>query len=527
MSQKKLVQINNVVLESTSFICESNTRYNFFNIKEDYPLVSEFLKQYYLSQEFKGAPIDLIQNIDQYIKLEETTNLTDSVILYSDLEFDSETIEVDIGKSRTGTDGFPDSYGLLKIGDEIITYTGKTKTTFTGCIRGFSGVSSLKSDIDSESLVFDVTDAQDHDKGSTINNLSDLFLKQFLHKTKIQILPGFEDRSLSSDLNENLFIKQAKDFYGSKGTDRSFEILFKALYNERVEVVKPRDYLFTPSESLYKVTNDLVVEAVTGDPTELTESTLFQDAYLNIDRAYSPVTYVEKVISGIGQTYYKLSFDAGYNRDIGVKGATYGAFTVHPKTSLIDQVSTGATILNVDSTVGFAHSGELSVTYSDATIGVVSYTSKSIDQFFGCSLIEGTIKDGTSVGINTYAYGLSVKNPNEIIEVRVNSVLSQTNYPDNTRFYSKGDTARIKSLGVINNSFKSRNWFYNVAPTYEVSSVELIDASDQTYTVTLKRDHYFKIGDSASIIGPDNVEKNTTVIDTKSARSLVIKNKVR
>ena len=511
MSQKR-VQINNVVQNQLPSY-----------VREDYPLVSEFLKQYYLAQEFKGAPIDLIQNIDQYIKLEETTNLTDSVILYSDLEFDSETIEVDIGKSRTGTDGFPDSYGLLKIGDEIITYTGKTKTTFTGCIRGFSGVSSLKSDIDSESLVFDVTDAQDHDKGSTINNLSDLFLKQFLHKTKIQILPGFEDRSLSSDLNENLFIKQAKDFYGSKGTDRSFEILFKALYNERVEVVKPRDYLFTPSESLYKVTNDLVVEAVTGDPTELTESTLFQDAYLNIDRAYSPVTYVEKVVSGIGQTYYKLSFDAGYNRDIGVKGATYGAFTVHPKTSLIGQVSAGATILNVDSTVGFAHSGELSVTYSDATIGVVSYTSKSIDQFFGCSLIEGTIKDGTSVGINTYAYGLSVKNPNEIIEVRVNSVLSQTNYPDNTRFYSKGDTARIKSLGVINNSFKSRNWFYNVAPTYEVSSVELIDASDQTYTVTLKRDHYFKIGDSASIIGPDNVEKNTTVIDTKSARSLVIK----
>ena len=169
MSQKR-VQINNVVQNQLPSY-----------VREDYPLVSEFLKQYYLAQEFKGAPIDLIQNIDQYIKLEETTNLTDSVILYSDLEFDSETIEVDIGKSRTGTDGFPDSYGLLKIGDEIITYTGKTKTTFTGCIRGFSGVSSLKSDIDSESLVFDVTDAQDHDKGSTINNLSDLFLKQFLH----------------------------------------------------------------------------------------------------------------------------------------------------------------------------------------------------------------------------------------------------------------------------------------------------------------------------------------------------------
>ena len=32
----------------------------------------------------------------------------------------------------------------FKIDDEIITYTGKTDSTFTGCIRGFSGVSSLK-----------------------------------------------------------------------------------------------------------------------------------------------------------------------------------------------------------------------------------------------------------------------------------------------------------------------------------------------------------------------------------------------
>ena len=36
-------------------------------VANDFPLISEFLKQYYLSQEFKSAPIDLIQNIDQYI----------------------------------------------------------------------------------------------------------------------------------------------------------------------------------------------------------------------------------------------------------------------------------------------------------------------------------------------------------------------------------------------------------------------------------------------------------------------------
>ena len=38
-------------------------------VRSDFPLISEFLKSYYTAQEFQGAPIDLIQNIDQYIKI--------------------------------------------------------------------------------------------------------------------------------------------------------------------------------------------------------------------------------------------------------------------------------------------------------------------------------------------------------------------------------------------------------------------------------------------------------------------------
>jgi hypothetical protein len=50
-------------------------------VKEEFPLVSEFLSQYYLSQEFQGAPIDLIQNIDKYIKVDEVTHQVESAIL--------------------------------------------------------------------------------------------------------------------------------------------------------------------------------------------------------------------------------------------------------------------------------------------------------------------------------------------------------------------------------------------------------------------------------------------------------------
>jgi hypothetical protein len=50
-------------------------------VREEFPLVSEFLSQYYSSQEFQGAPIDLIQNIDRYIKVDEVTSQAESAIL--------------------------------------------------------------------------------------------------------------------------------------------------------------------------------------------------------------------------------------------------------------------------------------------------------------------------------------------------------------------------------------------------------------------------------------------------------------
>jgi hypothetical protein len=55
-------------------------------VREEFPLVAEFLSEYYRAQEFQGAPIDLIQNIDKYIKVDEITNQPNSVILNTILQ---------------------------------------------------------------------------------------------------------------------------------------------------------------------------------------------------------------------------------------------------------------------------------------------------------------------------------------------------------------------------------------------------------------------------------------------------------
>jgi hypothetical protein len=63
---------------------------------EEFPLISEFLSQYYISQEFKGAPADLIQNIDRYVKIDELTNQTDSTVLGQDISFFDTTIIINL-----------------------------------------------------------------------------------------------------------------------------------------------------------------------------------------------------------------------------------------------------------------------------------------------------------------------------------------------------------------------------------------------------------------------------------------------
>ena len=511
-------------------------------VREEFPLIAEFLKQYYLAQEFQGAPVDLIQNIDKYIKLDETANLVESVILKTNLDYLDTTIEVDLIQSPSGTNGFPDSYGLLKINDEIITYTGKTTNTFTGCIRGFCGITDYVSETNPEQLTFSSSNAELHSgslynvnnelvtKGAEIKNLSVLFLKEFLKKTKHQFLPGFDNRNLAKNLDQSLFIKQSKDFYASKGTDRSFEILFKALYNENVEVVRPSEYLLTPSNANYRVTNDLVVESISGDPTQLENSFIFQDEYGSLfSKAYAPITNIQKIDSGVGKTFYKLSYDAGYNRDIIVDGSLYGGFKVHPKTKLISRVSAGATVLDVDSTVGFGTFGELFVTYNDTTTGIVSYTSKTLTQFYGCSGITGIIPDASEVGINTYAYGkyytfenvgtaLTVRTEN-IVTLRINSVLSDLEYDKNSYYYTPKDTVIIKTLGSSAKDFLSRNWFYNVSSTHEVekNGLVLLNTSNNTYSITLKSEHYFREGDIISII-EGKVERETAVISAVTSK---------
>ena len=231
-------------------------------VQAESPLFVDFMKQYYISQEYQGGPVDVAENLDRYNKLQTFVGaaLTEYTGLSTDTQSYSDTIFVETTK------GWPDKYGLLKIDDEIITYTGIGTTSFTGCIRGFSGVDSLDSLTRPDLVSFQNTVGAAHTGGTKVFNLSNLFIQEFFNKLKTTFANGFQNRTLDGSIDEVQFIRQIKDFYRTKGTEETYKILFKVLFGSEVNIIKPSDFLLKPSDGDYSFTQDFVAKLVTGDP---------------------------------------------------------------------------------------------------------------------------------------------------------------------------------------------------------------------------------------------------------------------
>ena len=57
-------------------------------VKEEFPLVGEFLSQYYLSLEGQGSTLDILQNIDQYVKVDNSKPQKERIYNYINWFFD-------------------------------------------------------------------------------------------------------------------------------------------------------------------------------------------------------------------------------------------------------------------------------------------------------------------------------------------------------------------------------------------------------------------------------------------------------
>ena len=484
-------------------------------VKDDFPLLVTFLEEYYNSQETQGGTLDLIENLDQYVKVDELANLKLDTTLSTDIDADATSIPVsDISNF---TYGFPEENGLIQIDDEIIRYGHKTSTTFENCVRGFSGVKSYTSSLVADKQDFVSTTADAHSRDATIKNLNVLFLQEFLTKLKTQITPGFEDRPLADDLNQKNFIKSADSFYKTKGTDESFKILFKAVYGVDVEVIKPNNLLVRPSDADYRISQDFVVEGYVGDPLDLKNRTIFQKT----TNARGTVTRVEKL--PVDGDFYQISIDTGYQRDIDVDGTIFGKFEPNAKTKLLNDVGVGATFIDVDSTIDFPKTGSLSLVDTTGEEFLLSYTDKNLTQFIGLTTTISSFSKTSDVRIDDYSFVNTGVGTESQIRVRVLNTLKEVDYLEDNFGFNKGDRISIKSLGVLDNTTES-SWYYNIKGNCKVKSLSQSNTGNTLYNVTVHEPHMMKIGQKVVLTNTDlNQSYDGTITSIDDNLHFVIK----
>ena len=458
-------------------------------ILQESPLTSTFLKQYYTSQEYQGGPIDIAENLDQYLKLD---NLVPEVVnnnTYLSVGISSSNSTISVNSTK----GYPQTFGLLKIDDEIITYTGVTTNTFTGCVRGFSGITTYHSLSDPEELVFSTSKQNSHFANTPVYNLSALFLKEFYKKLKYTFTPGLENNDFYSDLNIGNFIKSARSFYKSKGTKESFRILFNVLYGITPLIVNLDDLLIKPSGAEYLRRQEIVADLISGDPIKLVGQTIRKSTDPN--NTYASISQVEP-FDVYGKIYYKLYLFIGYNDNTSI----VGTFDIPGKTKSIEKVSIGSSVISVDSTIGFPSSGTII-----SGINNISYTNKSVNQFYGCSGVVSTISSADDIRSDETIFGYENGDITKLVTLRITGVLSKFSDLSDVRNVNEGDEISVNYLGkIVKNPSSDKtyteifanSWIYNTSSRYQVtiinnSSFILLDPIDKSS---------LKIGDSIDIL---------------------------
>jgi len=471
-------------------------------ILSESPKTVDFLKQYYISQEHRGGVMDIGDNLDQYLKLD---NLTPEVIvgvttLTSGITSTTDTITV------SSTKGFPNEYGLLKVDDEIITYTGITTNTFTGCVRGFSGITSYKDSNNPGELIFETSTAGIHTTGITVNNLSVLFLQEFYKKIKSSLTPGLEDSSFVSNLDVSNFIKESKSLYQAKGTAESFRILFNVLFGVTPKVVDLEEFLVKPSSAEYIRREVILAEVISGDPNKLIGQTITKS---NDPQTKASISEVE-IVTRNRKTYYKIGLFVGFNERTGIQGT----FTIPGKTKVIGNVSVGSSVITVDSTVGFGTTGIVI-----SGINTITYTDRTVNQFLNCTGVSTAISTTDDIRSDENVFGYENGDLTKKVELRITGVLSNFELlpTEGSSVTSEGERISIKNVGeVIPNPVSDKtkkevwfnSWIYNTSCSFDIDTI-----SGSTFTLKSNFDKSnLKEGDTVQIL-----RKGTEIVDVDNA----------
>lgn len=544
-------------------------------LNEDSPFFKEFLNQYYQSVEHQSGTVDLAVNLPKYRQI--TAFNRESLIPYTVL-----TESATAGDSRIkvlSTTGWPDKYGLLKIDNEIITYTRKIENqviaarignydlqsniilmsdtsgiepgmsitagtdfpvgtivaavepnqfiyasqkslavganspvvivlnAFEDCFRGFSGIDQISQDVASEFLQFSFTESDEHTIGTVespkyVFNLSNLFLQEFFTKFKSEFLPGFENRNFVEGVNLANILSRAKDFYKAKGTDTSYRVLFKLLYGQDIDVIKPSEFTLIPSSNNYFKTRNVLVEKLFGGDAIQTKGNFLSQNLSGIGTVSASIYNIEyRPING--KDFYEISLDST---------SFTGNFEVPGKTKVLEAVTQNADNILVDSTIGFGQAGSLLVKPTPISDFItVQYTDKTSNQFLGVSGITTNLLFGADVSEDKLAFAYAGLGQTSLVQFRFVNVINDVDFSQ-TSNVRVDDTLSLSSFGFnLGDDAKFSSWIYNIPTKHVIKN--LTQQNVNTFRVELYDSIIFFVDETLFLINARGERVSAVVKD--------------
>ena len=183
-------------------------------------------------------------------------------------------------------------------------------------------------------------------RNSRIYNDIDLTVDAFVDYFKKNFLVDIPDNIVN---DKRTLLKNIKDFYQSKGTDKSIILLFRMLFNEEVSIYYPKRDMLRVSDGQF--TSDIILNLidVTGPVSDIVGASVIQpnnpaDGSINLASGG-----IENFISFAvaDKTVYQLTLTENSVNGVFIAGQTVNISTPSGTvTGVIDQIITGVNIEN-------------------------------------------------------------------------------------------------------------------------------------------------------------------------------------
>ncbi len=418
-------------------------------ITTEYELFGQFVQKYYEQQEVQGGVLDIANNFLKYrdIDFYEKKLLKENDTLSANISETDDTIVV------LDATSFPENNGYIRINDEIIFYEDRNQTTFFNCSRGVSGNTTLGDLYDASK--FESTNAAAHNAGSTVHNVSNLFLYAFIKSFENQYLGSFPEKYLRGEVDKRTLIKNIQKFYKAKGTASSIKFIFNTIVTKdlenKPEVYNPKDFTYKASTSDWINVYALKCKIVSGDPKSLIGKKIVQQPSEEYGYASATVDNVREDGTKDGEVIYNI---------ILAPETVNGEFGVSTKTELEKDLTINANRVNVHSTLGWKTTGSILIDEE-----IIEFDDKTTTQF--------VIKNRPSP--LPHSRGASVYKPVNITGQNVVllslGVVYNASVKSGQPFSAVGDQLQVSNPGfetsdvtIVNTGSNTPRWNLNVVP---------------------------------------------------------------